>query len=170
MKPDPQKLQDDFMAAYAEYNDAIFRYCLAKTSNRDKALDLAQDTFTKAWQYLAEGKEVGEMRPFLYRIASNAIIDEYRKKKTVSLDALTDEGFDHADDADEAAKHESAFEGSQALAALETLDPKYRDVLMMRYVEDMAVKEIAAALGESENTISVRIHRGIEKLRTSIPQ
>ncbi len=156
------------MAAYAEFNDAIFRYCYTQTSNRDKALDLAQETFTRAWQYLASGKEVDQMRPFLYRIATNAIIDDRRKKKAVSLDSMMEEGYDHADATDEAEQHEILFEGNQALEALAGLDAKYKDVLIMRYVDDMTVKEIAQAIGESENNTSVRIHRGLDKLKKLI--
>jgi len=165
---DPEKIKADFMAAYSEFNDAIFRYCYTQTSNRDKALDLAQETFTRAWQYLASGKKVEQMRPFLYRIASNAIIDDRRKKKSTSLDSMLEEGYDYADESDEAEQHEIAFEGNQALDALKELDDKYKDVLIMRYVDEMAVKEIAEAIGESENNTSVRIHRGLEKLKNLI--
>ena len=52
-----------------------------------------------------------------------------------------------------------------AIEAIEALDQKYKDVIFMRYVEDMSVKEIARVLKNNENTISVRIHRGIERLK-----
>jgi RNA polymerase sigma-70 factor (ECF subfamily) len=169
-QPDPEKIKQTFMRAYEEFSDPIFRYCYAQTSSRDTATDLSAETFTKAWQYLADGKEIEQMRPFLYRIATNAIIDYRRKKKESSLDALTEEGYDYADSADVVSQREMNFEGAQAMEILSTLDDKYKDVLVMRFVEDMSVKEIAHATGETENNTSVRIHRGLDKLKKLIQE
>ena len=56
---------------------------------------------------------------------------------------------------------------SQRLVALiETLPDKYREVLVMRHVDGLSVKEIARVTGETENVVSVRIHRAIEKTKT----
>ena len=57
------------------------------------------------------------------------------------------------------------FEGAEALQKLQELPDQYREVLTMRYVEGLAPKEIAEYLEESENAVSVRIHRGLHKLR-----
>lgn len=167
---DPEKIKSEFLKAYEEFSDPIFRYCYSQTGNRDKATDLVQDTFTRAWQYLADGKEIEQMKPFLYRIATNAIIDGRRKKKESSLDALMEEGYDYADATDTADARETLFEGNQAMEILSELDEKYKDVLLMRYVEDMSVKDIAQAIGESENNTSVRIHRGLDKLKKAIEE
>jgi RNA polymerase sigma-70 factor (ECF subfamily) len=167
---DPEKIKHEFMRAYEEFSDPIFRYCYAQTSNRDTATDLSAETFTRAWQYLADGKEVEQMRPFLYRIATNAIIDYRRKKKESSLDSLIEEGYDYADSTDIVTERETLFEGAQAMEILASLDDKYKDVLIMRYVEDMSVKDIAHATGETENNTSVRIHRGLDKLKKLIEE
>jgi len=169
-QPDPEKIKTEFLKAYEEFSDAIFRYCYAQTSNRDVATDLAQETFTRAWQYLADGKDIEQMRPFLYRIATNAVIDYRRKKKESSLDAMLEEGYDYADSTDLATERETMFESEQALAILSELDDKYKDALIMRYVDDMSVKDIAHAIGETENNTSVRIHRGLDKLKKSIEE
>ena len=78
MKSKDQK-NTDFIKAYDDFNDDIFRFVYLKTRNRDTALDLTQETFTKAWEYVDDGKEVGHMRGFLYQIARNLVIDHYRK-------------------------------------------------------------------------------------------
>ena len=152
------------MAAYEAHSDAIFRYCYFQTSNREVALDLSQDTFTKTWQYIADGKEVDNIKAFLYRVAKNLIIDWRRKKKSGSLDALLDEGFDYEEDYDEMERQETAFEAGQAKEALGQIKKSYKEVLTLRYIDGMSVKDIAEKLGAAENTISVRIHRGLQKL------
>ncbi len=165
---DSEKIKKEFIESYDKYSDAIFRYCLGQTSDREKALDLAQETFTRAWQYLAGGKQIEQMRPFLYKTATNAIIDDRRKKKTVSLDAMMEEGFDAASGENEQEQKEITFDSEQAIKLLQNLDEKYKDVLMLRYVDEMSIKEISEITNESENNISVRIHRGLDKLEKLI--
>src|SRR3989338_5881146 len=87
-------IMEQFEKAYDELSDAIFRHCWFKIGDREKAKDLMQETFTKSWQYIAQGTSVNNLRPFLYRVANNLIIDEYRKKKELSLDGLMAEGFE----------------------------------------------------------------------------
>jgi len=163
MEQDNKKTESLFMEAYEQYNDAIFRYCLFQVSNREQALDLAQDTFTKTWEYLVKGGKIDNVKAFLYRIATNAIIDYRRKKKSGSLDALMDVGFDTQEQ--RPVDHESQSDGEIVRMTLAELDEKYRDVLTMRYINELSVKEIAESLGESENNVSVRIHRGIAKMK-----
>lgn len=104
------------------------------------------------------------MKAFLFTTAHNLIIDEYRKKKAISLDSLRDEGFDVHSDTDNIV--EDRIDGERAIGLLATIPKMYRDVIYLQYVEGLSVKEIAQVIGESENNVSVRIHRGLAKLRT----
>ncbi len=163
MENDPSQIKNKFLESYDAHSDAIFRYCFFQTSNREVALDLSQDTFIKVWEYLAGGKQVDNIRAFLYTVARNLIIDYRRKKKSVSLDKMMDEGFDVSHSEQE--HLENRIDGSNLVERLEDLEEKYRDVLTMRYIDDLSIKEIAEITGESENNISVRIHRGLEKAK-----
>lgn len=156
--------EQEFNKAYEQFADAIFRHCVFRVSDREKAKDLAQGAFVRLWDYMSQGKEIDNMRAFLYRIANNLIIDEYRKKKTDSLDRMRDEegfdiGFETMKDI------ETKDEHAQALAMLDCLPDKYREALVMRHIDGLSVKDIAHLMHESENVISVRIHRAIEKLQ-----
>lgn len=155
--------EQQFLMSYKEHADALFRYCYMKISDRERAKDLLQDVFLKAWQYLEKGNQVDNMKAFLFRTARNTVIDEYRKKKTNSLDALRDQGFDVGTD-----DHHDflrVLDGERALLLLGSIPETYRDPIYMQYVENLTIKEIAAVLDETENNISVRIHRGLQKLR-----
>lgn len=164
--PSTQEGEKAFLAAYDEYGDAIFRFLTMKIADREVARDLTQETFTRAWDFCVEGGEIREWRPFLYRTAYNLVVDTYRKKKAVSLDALVDdEGFSVTDDGI-GAKHTVAnAEMTKVRAHIDALDETYRDIMILRYVDDLPPKVIAEVTGLSENVVSVRIHRGIEKLR-----
>lgn len=152
-----------FLDAYDSYADAIFRYSYLRLYDRAEARDIVQETFLRTWNYIKEKGEVENMRPFLYKVASNLIINRNQKKKPTSLDALMDEGFDPWFDDRE--RQTNILDGVKVLEKLDSLDEKYREVVYLRFVEDLTPKEIAEVVGESENVVSVRIHRGVEKLK-----
>ena len=160
-----QNLNTHFNQSYEEFSDAIFRYCLYQTSNREKALDLTQDTFIKTWEYLSNGKKVDNLRAFLYKVAGNLVIDYRRKKKAESLDSMTEAGFDVKDEINEMAQKENVYEKDFALKVIEQLDEKYKEVLLLKFTEDMSIQEIAKIMNQSINNISVRLHRGIAQLK-----
>lgn len=158
------ELERQFLDAYEAHADAIFRHCYFRVHDREEAQDLMQETFTRTWDYLAEGKTVDNIRAFLYRIATNLIIDRSRKKSSHSLDELTEGGLQIADPQ---AHHQVAttVDVHQALKILDQLPDEQRILVTMRYVEDMRPKDIARILGLSENVVSVRLHRALKTLQ-----
>lgn len=171
-----KELQKDFETAFEAYSDELFRHASMRLKDRDRALELTQETFLKVWEY-AQKEEVRELRPFLYRTLRHLIIDEYRRKKSVSLEGLA-EGSEHMEvedflPPDESNTLEAAverFDGKRALAALENLPDAYREAITLRYVEGLSPKEIGDIVGESENAVSVRIHRGLKKLKIMLEE
>ena len=87
----------NFIKSYDNHSDELFRFAYFRIRNRDLAKDLVQESFIRVWNYIADGKEIENFRAFLYRTLRNIIVDESRKKKPISLDALQDEGFDPQD-------------------------------------------------------------------------
>jgi RNA polymerase sigma-70 factor, ECF subfamily len=160
----PNKINEEFIKLYDETADSLFRHCYFKVSNRELALDLVQETFARTWEYIASGKEVNNIKGFLFKVANNLIIDEYRKKKVVSLEVLQESiGFDAP--TQDHKKTVFNVEVDTILTHIKKLDTKYREVILMRYVNDYSPKEIAQMLGESENAVSVRINRGLKKVQ-----
>lgn len=162
-----------FLEAFDEYGDALFRHASLRVSNRERAVDLVHDTYTKVWSYLREGYEIESFRPFLYKVLNNLIIDEYRKKKEASLDALFEvEGVDEGsfEELSESTVESMAatIDGQKAFALLEELPDQYREVIILRFVDQLGPREISELTEESENVISVRIHRGLKLLRQKI--
>ena len=161
--------KQEFLEAYDQYADAIFRYCLIRVYDREKARDLVQDVFIRAWDYIISGKEIENWKPFLFRIATNLIIDNVRKKQDViSLETLMETGFDAGKD--ERSNVDNYIDGQKIIAAINDLGEIYRVPVYMRYVEDLSPKDIAKVTGESENVISVRIHRGLYQLKRMLKQ
>ncbi len=161
--PSPS-LEAEFEKAYNDYADAIFRHCYFRVFDRERGKELMQETFMRAWTFLCDGKTIDNMRAFLYRVANNLIVDEVRKKKEVSLDGLQEKGWDPG--YDETGDMQKKIEQRKIFETLLLLDEDYRDVLVMRYIDGLPPADIASVLGESANTISVRLHRGIKQLRS----
>ena len=157
------EMEQSFLKLYDEFAGPIFRHCYFRVSLRETAEDLTQESFMRVWNYLAKGKTVENPKAFLYHVAGNLIIDYYRKKKETSLDMLAEEGFNPT--GDDASLIINNAEGQHTLSFIAKLEPIYREVLTMRYVDNLSLSEIAEIVGESENVVSVRIHRGIEKLK-----
>ncbi len=170
-------LQKDFQIAFEAYNDELFRHASMRMKDRDRALELTQECFLKVWEYAQKGEEIREIRPFLYRTLRHLIIDEYRRKKSVSLEALVEGHEDRSVETllppDESNTLEAAverFDGKRALAALKELPDPYREAISLRYVEGLSPREIGDIVGESENAVSVRIHRGLKKLKDTLEE
>src|SRR6185369_7453487 len=138
----------EFMDAYELHSDAIFKHCFFRLSDRERALEVTQETFTRAWDYLRKGNVIEKWKPFLYRVAGNLIIEEYRKRKTFSLDAFLevethDESMIDALHDDEAMERLTvSFDAELAKEALEKLAPQYREVVVLRFVDGLSPKEI----------------------------
>ena len=156
--------EPEFLKAYDAYADAIFRYCYFRLYDRERALDLMQETFLKTWEYgqKRRHKSIENLRAFLYKVARNLVINEAKKRRPVSLDALEEAGVAlPATDF----KISDRLDARRALALAAQLEPKYREPLLLRFVEELGPKEIAELLNITENNVSVRINRGIHQLR-----
>lgn len=149
------------VAAFDEHADALFRFCYAFTGEREHARDAVQETYVRAWTYLMKGKRIDTMKPFLYQTARNLLTDWSRQPRTQSLEEARENGFDRPAPDDT----ERTAQASHAVRLIARLEPAYRDVVTLRFVDDLGPGDIARLTGETENAVSVRIHRGIEQLR-----
>ena len=165
MKTEQQETQKLFMELYEAFNDEIFRFSLAKTRNRDLALDITQETFMKAWDYLRSGKTIDQARAFLYRICRNLIIDHSRKKKFASLDALLEASIPYQPADEGATPTGEKIDTESFMNQLKGLDEHHFEILHLRFIQELTLSEIAAIYKESENTVSVRIHRAIKQAK-----
>ncbi|MES2749180.1 MAG: RNA polymerase sigma factor [Patescibacteria group bacterium] len=152
-----------FADHFAEYGDAIFRFCIVKVSNVDIAEDMTQEVFMRYWGYLKAGTDVANPRALLYTIANNLAKDWYKKKKSDSLDDQMDQGFAPAEKSPSA---EILASHREVIEALDHLDEKDKEVMVLRFVEGLEPKDIATLLDETANVISVRINRATKRLQT----
>jgi RNA polymerase sigma-70 factor, ECF subfamily len=149
--------------ANIDFSKALNIHAFLKVGNRAIGEDLVQQTFAKTWSYLVKGGNVDLMRAFLYHVLNGLIIDEYRKRKTLSLDALLSKGFEpHVDDRERLI---NKMDGKMAMLMIESLPEPYKRVMRLRYKQDMTLPEISLLTGRTKGTVTVQIHRGLAKLK-----
>ncbi len=165
--------EERFLEAFEEYSDSLFRHASIRISDRERAIDLVHDTFAKVWTYVRNGHRVDSYRSFLYKVLNNLIVDEYRKRKVLSLDALLEEeGVDEGSIPDLAESTMEALaatiDGRRAFDLLSEVPDEYREVIIFRFVDGLGPREISELIEESENVVSVRLHRGLKLLRQKL--
>lgn len=160
------QLQALLTLAHHDYEKGLRLYASFKVADHTMSDDLVQATFMKTWGYLVKGGKIDLMKAFLYHVLNDLIVDEYRKHKTTSLDALLEKGYEPST----AYSRDilDALDGKAALLHIQKLPEKYQKVVRMRYVQDLSLKEIALITGQSKNAVAVQAHRGLEKLKLII--
>ncbi len=156
---------EELTIAHHDYNKGLNSYAFFKLHNNALGEDLVQDTFTKTWKYLVGGGKIIMMKAFLYHILNNLVVDEYRKQKhnTESLDTLIEKGFEPKDDVSEYMT--DSLDGKAILSRILELPEIYKKVMYMRFAQGMSLGDISIITGYTKNAISVKIHRGLQKLK-----
>ncbi len=157
-----------------EYQHRLLRYLLYLTGNRELAEDLFQETWMRV--LLRGGQYNGNARfdTWLFTIARNLLIDVRRRRTMASLEELSDNGED--DRVFEIASADptpfdnclSRQNSELVAAALLTLEPLHREVLVLRFHEELALEEIAAVTGAPLSTVKSRLYRGLAALRPRV--
>lgn len=159
---------EDFTSIYDLYQNAIARYCSFRCRDTEVGHDIKQAVFLRFWICLERKEEILHTRAFLYRIAHNLVVDYVRKKKDMSLDQLLETGFEPA--MDPWPQISSQLDCEKPLVQLKAMDNEFGTVLHSRYVLGLPPSEIARRTGETANTVSVRIFRGLRHLRTMLKE
>lgn len=160
--------REAFAALVDRYKDAIVTYLTRLTGDRDRAEDLAQETFLRLYRGAAGYDERGQLRAYLYRIATNLARSEARRARRLRLLApLLHPGVAHEPPASAAGLLRDELQ-RQVAAAVAALPLRWRVPLVLHEIEGWPYAEIAAQLGLREGTVKSRIHRGRQRLRRTL--
>ncbi len=151
--------QDAYGLLVRRYQDRVYRHLLNLTGSREEALELAQETFIKAWQALPTWRPDAQFHTWVYRIASNAALDVLRRRKVVRFVPLDDDYDAPANQPGPEAQLQ-ARQGLRRLdAALARLPLEQREIVLLREVEGLSYDELATTLEIDEGTVKSRLSR-----------
>ncbi len=154
---------ESFGILYEKYAGSIYKYLFVHLGNVEDAEDITVEVFLRAWNALPGYDQRGyPFRAFLFRIARNLLVDQYRQHRTVSE---LDERFkdENLIDLEQAAVEQ--VEDELIRKSLREIHPDYRHVLMLRFFGGLSLLEIAKVMKRSENAVRVLQHRALKALR-----
>jgi RNA polymerase sigma factor (sigma-70 family) len=153
-----------FEALYTRYCDKVFRKCLSFTKNRERAEDFTHDIFIRVATKLGSFREQAKFSTWLYSVTYNYCMDQLRspKQKEVFSDDPYETLANYADDED---SDMAEMEAQRLNQALDYLTPDERGLLMMKYQDDISIREIAEGQKLTESAVKMRLMRAKEKLR-----
>ena len=151
--------EDSFTLLIQENREKIYRMAFTYVRNKEDALEIVQETVYRAFISVHKLKQPQYFQTWLTKIAVNCALDHIRKaKKVVYMDKEHESSYEQKPREDVIDLHD----------ALGQLDEKSRTVIMLRYFEDMPIKEIADVLDIPLSSVKSIIYRGLEKLRVNI--
>ncbi len=162
------KDQTAFEEFYDKNVDDVYRFIYFKIGKKDEAADLSSLVFLKTWEYLQKEKisKKGSLRALVYKIARNVIIDHYRKGRPESF-SLDDEDnkIDIAGETNIEAEISVKTEHESLMLKIMELKNEYREILIMRFVNELSLDEIADITGKKKINVRVTLHRAIKTLK-----
>ncbi|MFD1737586.1 RNA polymerase sigma factor SigW [Bacillus salitolerans] len=168
--------QDAFSEIIEIYKDKVFQICFRMLGNVHEAEDIAQEAFIRAYINIDSYNIDRKFSTWLYRIATNLSIDRIRKKKPdfyLDAEVAGTEGLTmYSQVAADTTLPEEELESLELQESVQKeilkLPDKYRAVIVLKYIEELSLKEISDILGLPISTIKTRIHRGREALRNQL--
>lgn len=158
--------EEAFGQLYDCYAQRIFRYVRIKVQNREEAQDILQEVFTKAFLGLRSLDLQGlNFTAWLYRVTSNTINDHFRKRYAQPEPLEINESIDVQD---KTSLLEEVSVGSDleiVRASFKKLSPVYRQVLELRFFQDLTLDEVAMAMNKSNLAVRILQHRALKKVQ-----
>ncbi len=156
------------------YQHRLLRYLLYLTGNRETAEDLFQETWMRVLLRGAQYNGNARFDTWLFTIARNLLIDLRRKRTMASLDEMCEAAGDErpfevaSDTPNPFDRYQTQEDGQRVAEALLTLDPLHREVLVLRFHEELALEEIATVTRAPLSTVKSRLYRGLAALKPRV--
>ncbi len=162
---------DAFAELVVRYEAKIMRYGYKFMNGQEDIRDVVQDVFIKAFENLRSFNTSMKFSSWLYRIAHNAFVnrlrDSHRKLLRIDFDTVMPFLFS-SDNLEEVFSHKENRKRIES--SLQSLDAKYREVIVLRYFEELSYDEISDVLKIPVSTVGVRLNRGLRAIKNVFEQ
>jgi RNA polymerase sigma-70 factor (ECF subfamily) len=154
----------------ARHQDRLYRYLLRLTGNQAMAEDVFQQAWVRVAEQVARYDVSRPFLPWLFTLARNLALDQLRRTQPASLEAVEEPAapLGAGEPADPLACVAAAQRAERLSAALDDLPPLDREVLALRFEEELSLSGIAATLGVPLPTAKARLYRALERLRRAL--
>src|SRR5580700_12329703 len=158
------------------YQHRLMRYLLFLTGKREVAEDLFQETWMRVLLRGSQYNGKARFDTWLFTIARNLVIDLSRKRTMASLDEMSEGGEDERpfeiaiDGPSPLDQFRSREDSAEVAEVLLKLEPTYREVLVLRFYEELSLEEIATVTRAPLSTVKSRLYRGLAALKPQMEQ
>ncbi len=159
---------DLYGVIYDRYANKVYRKCMSFVKNEEQAQDMVQEIFLKVFYQLTKFKGNSRFSTWLYAITYNYCVEQYRKQsryKTVELDPKKE-----AIPEEEEEKELLQTRSDHLKQALDKIPPEDRMILLMKYQDDISIKEIMEYLVISESAVKMRLSRARKRVKAIITE
>lgn len=167
------KDRSKFASHYQKYFEKIYNYIYFRTGNNQSlAEEFTQEVFLKALENFDSFDESSDFGTWIYRIAHNHIIDHYRKRKIEKTDLETVENtLQVSKNAQDSfiKEIETKLAMKNVTKGIEKLSDIHRELIILRYINEYEIEEIASIINKDHNYVRVNIHRALQKLHSLMP-
>lgn len=161
-----KKDADSFAQLYDSYVARIYRFVFFKVKTHEEAEDIVAEVFLKTWRYVLEHDSIRNFNALLYRVARNAVIDHYKAKQRQGNDVpLYNDGGEELQVADTRQQQILLDQTADMQRHLDQLKDEYRELITMRYLDELSIGDIAEIMGKSEVNVRVTTHRALKALK-----
>lgn len=163
--PKQIKNSHDLEKAFLKWGNSIYSYIFLRVQNREIAEDLSQDVFFKAYRSRETfNPKKSSLKTWLFTIAKNSIIDHFKNpnQSTVDIEEFADKIPDQTEDLGTQTANKNTKEF--VFSKLKLLSEREQELIILRFKEDISVKEISEIMGMEYSATKVAIHRAIKNL------
>jgi len=156
-----------FAQFYNAYKAKIYAFIYFKVSDQEKAHELTNEVFMKAFRYLKnnESHKIENFQALLYKIARNLVIDFYRtRRQNVSLEAVSE----IVSKEDVSKRIDDKLNIEKVAKAVKQLPEDYREIIILRFIDGLSFSEISHSTGKSLGSCRMLVYRGIKKIKNII--
>ncbi len=156
------------------YKDQLLNFVYRFVGNQEEAEDIVQETFLRVYRKRRAYKRIAKFSTWIYTIAGNLARTELRRRKRRKLFSVTDMGFEDRDYeiSDEGYNPESQVDGliteEIIQREIQNLSPKFREVIILRDVQELSYEEISKIIKVPIGTVKSRVNRGRLKLQSRL--
>ncbi len=173
-----ERLKNKDQVAFEELYDKnindIYRFIYFKIGKKDEASDLSSLVFLKTWEHIQKNKisDHQTLRALIYKIARNVVVDYYRNRRPESLSLDDENNRIEVVDEEYDLEMEIGVKGEYERLMVKVMELKneYREILIMRFVNDLSLDEISNITGKKKINIRVLLHRAIKALKEMIEE
>lgn len=159
--------EDAYAEFYREEHARIVQFIKSRVDRIELAEDLANEAFVEAWRYIfRERQAVQHLQALLFTIVRRLVIDHYRKRKGDEVDPEILEAVPDSRSMLKELELDQETEGVRE--KMNTLRDEYREVLILRFIDEFEIQEIAALLNKTPGAVRVLLHRALAALRKSL--